>query len=141
MTPLKEELVERVEELKLRARQAVNSVLKSLGQELRLLRENRNLQDPLAIFEIQFQRLDELKKNLNTFFINFVELEKEKLFASIGKLEALGPLATLKRGFSVTLGMPGEKVLTSARRLKAGDLVKTRLSDGFFISQVKETGA
>ena len=141
VTPLKEELVERVEELKLRARQAVNSVLKSLGQELRLLRENRNLQDPLAIFEIQFQRLDELKKNLNTFFINFVELEKEKLFASIGKLEALGPLATLKRGFSVTLGMPGEKVLTSARRLKAGDLVKTRLSDGFFISQVKETGA
>ena len=66
---------------------------------------------------------------------------EEKLAALIGKLDALGPLATLKRGFSVSLKLPAEKVITSSAILKKGDLVKTKLSTGYFISQVKESHA
>jgi len=107
---------------------------------LRQLIENQSLRDPLGIFEIQFQRLDELKKNLESLFETFLKFKEEKLDSLIGKLEALGPLATLKRGFSVSLKLPEEKVITSAEVLKKKDLVKTKLSDGFFISEVREVG-
>ena len=137
--PLKDELIERIEELKLRNLQAMNGILKDLRQQLKALEENRSLRDPLAIFEIQFQKLDELKKTLSVLFQNALLMKKEKMLALIGKLEALGPLAILKRGFSVTLAMPGEKVVVSAGAVKVGDEIKTRLADGFFTSRVTGT--
>jgi len=137
--PLKDELIERIEELKLRNLQAMNGILKDLRQQLKALEENRRLRDPLAIFEIQFQKLDELKKTLSVLFQNALLMKKEKMLALIGKLEALGPLAILKRGFSVTLAMPGEKVVVSAGAVKVGDEIKTRLADGFFTSRVTGT--
>ncbi len=108
--PLKEELSARLAELRLRSLQAVNGLLKNLRQDLKALQENRALRDPLAIFEIRFQRLDELKKKLTVLFQTSLTLKKERLYALLGKLEALGPLATLKRGFSVSLKLPEEKI-------------------------------
>ena len=138
--PLKEELIDRIEELRLRSLQSANALVKNLRQELKTLKESRALQDPLAIFQIKFQKLDELWRNLNSIFSNFILLEKEKIGALVGKLEALGPLATLKRGFSVSMKFPEGKILTSVRKVKTGDMIKTRLTDGFFTSQVKEIG-
>lgn len=139
--PLKEELIERVEELKLRSLQGINGLIKDRRQELKLLAENRSLKDPLAIFEIQFQKLDELKKQANSLFQNFIAFKNEKIFSLLGKLEALGPLAVLKRGFSVSLKLPEEKIITSIKKIKVGDLLRTNLSDGFFTSQIKEIGS
>ncbi len=136
--PVQEEVLERVEELKLRSLQGINGLIRNLKQELKLLQENRSLKDPLAIFEAQFQKLDELKKQSSTWLQNFISLKKEKILALLGKLEALGPLAVLKRGFSVSLKLPEEKVITSVKKIKVGDLLKTKLSDGFFTSQIKE---
>jgi exodeoxyribonuclease VII large subunit len=136
--PRREELILRVNELKSRALGAFIGKIKSLRQELITLQESQGLQNPLLIFETRFQRLDELKKNLVLLFSNFVTLKKEKLSAAIGKLEALGPLATLKRGFSVSLRLPEEIVVTSASELKVGDRVRTRLSHGSFVGKVEE---
>ncbi len=138
VVPLKEELFLRTSELRARLLQSFGMIIKNLRQELKILAGNRALKDPLAIFEIKFQKLDELKKSLRHFFENFIALEKEKFFSLVGKLEALGPLATLKRGFSVSLRLPEEKVITSFRSVRAGDLVRTNLNEGFFVSQVKE---
>jgi len=138
--PLKDELVLKITDLKSRALQTFMQKLKFFRQELKQLTESQGLKDPLGIFEIKFQRLDELKKNCEALFEIFLKFKEEKLAALIGKLEALGPLATLKRGFSVSLKLPEEKVITSANFLKKGDWVKTKLSEGYFIGQVKETG-
>ena len=139
--PEKDELVLRITDLKARVFQAFGGKLRILKQELQQLVKSRGLKDPLGIFEIQSQKLDELKKNLASLFDTFLKFKEEKLFALIGKLEALGPLSILKRGFSVSLKLPEEKVIASSKILKAGDLVKTKLKEGFFISQVKETHA
>ena len=115
------------------------ALLKNLRLALKRFEASRALKNPLAIFEIQFQRLDELKKNLSSGFHNILAIQKERIFSLIGKLEALGPLETLKRGFSVSLRLPEEKILTSADLLKKGDRVKTKLFKGFFISEVQES--
>lgn len=137
--PVREELLLTLSDLKARAFQAFGGKIKILRQKLKQLSESRGLKDPLAIYEIKFQRLDELKKNLETFFSTFFKFKGDNLSSLIGKLEALGPLATLKRGFSVTLKLPEEKVVTSAKLLSVGDIVKTKLKEGFFVSEVRET--
>ncbi len=138
--PLKEDLVVRVSELKSRVFQAAMGFIKNLKQALKALKEARGLKDPLGIFGVQFQRLDELKKNVDSVFKTFLRLKKESLLSLLGKLEALGPAATLKRGFSVTLKLPQEKLITSFSMVKVGDRIKTKLSKGLLISEVTQVG-
>ncbi len=137
--PLKEEMLLTLSDFCQRLSLAFSGLLKNLRQELKRLSESAALKNPLGIFEAPFQRLDELKKNMAASFETFLKFKEEKLSFFIGKLEALGPLATLKRGFSVSLKLPEEKVITSFDFVKAGDYIKTKLSRGFFISEVKET--
>jgi exodeoxyribonuclease VII large subunit len=47
----------------------------------------------------------------------------------------------LRRGFSVTLKMPQGKIISSVKSLTPGDIVKTKLAEGFFISKVTEIKA
>jgi len=58
----------------------------------------RLLKSPKTVLENQLQRLDELKKNLETLLLAFFKLKKERFRGFLGKLEALGPLQILKRG-------------------------------------------
>jgi exodeoxyribonuclease VII large subunit len=136
--PAKQELVVRISDLKQRLLQAFAGMLRVWRQELRQLAESRGLRDPLAIFEIRAQKLDELRKNVSTLFETLIKFKTERLATLVGKLDALGPLATLKRGFSATLRLPSGSILTSAAGVKRGDRIQTRLSKGSLISQVTE---
>ncbi|OIO39166.1 MAG: exodeoxyribonuclease VII large subunit [Candidatus Omnitrophica bacterium CG07_land_8_20_14_0_80_50_8] len=135
--PLKDKLVLEIMDLKSRAFQAFTGRLKFFRQALKPLVESRGLRDPLGIFKIKSQKLDELKKNLEINFGTFLKFKTEKFEGLMGKLEALGPLAALKRGFSVSLKLPEEKLIRSVCFLKKGDWVKTKLREGFFVSEVK----
>lgn len=111
--PVRDELLARVAELKKSAKLAF-----------------------LNFFKIKAQETDELKKDLAEKFRNFYRINRERILALLGKLEVLGPLAVLRRGFSVT--MLGETIVTSVEQLRSGDKVRTRLDKGVFVSQVKE---
>ncbi len=139
--PLREDLVARIVELRSRACQASLSLVKGLRQDLDNLLDSPAIKDPLAIFETQFQRLDELRKSSSVFWETIFQTKREGFLSLLGKLKALGPLATLERGFSVTVRESDGKVVTSFDEVKKGELLKTKLSRGFLISQVKETHA
>ena len=113
--PRREDLLARIAELKARVRQAF-----------------------LADIPERFQRLDEMTRRLGMMLKNLVLQRKESAARLVGKLDALGPLATLKRGFSVTLKTPQEKVVTSVKAVKKGDTIKTRLKDGHILSRITE---
>ena len=51
-------------------------------------------------------------------------------------LEAVSPLATLARGYSVTSASDG-KVLKQTKQVREGDVLTTRLNDGWVESEVK----
>ncbi len=113
--PRREDLLARIAELKSRATQAF-----------------------LADIPNRFQRLDEIRRSLGVLLRGLVNSKKQEAAGLVGKLDVLGPLATLKRGFSVTLKLPGEKILSSARSAKTGDEIKTKLKDGWFKSRIME---
>jgi exodeoxyribonuclease VII large subunit len=135
--PVYDEVLARVEELKARSTQAVSGLLVEYRERLEDLRARRSLKDPLAVFEALFQRLDELKKGLGGCFKHFLVCQREKAGNLVHKLDALGPLATLKRGFSVTT-TPEGKVLASVKDAKQGQSVRTVLKDGSFTSKITE---
>jgi len=63
---------------------------------------------------------------------------REKLAVLSRALEAISPLATLQRGYSITLNKPGGSVLQNATQTKVGDILETRLASGWIFSQVTE---
>nr|WP_024965367.1 exodeoxyribonuclease VII large subunit [Pantoea sp. IMH] len=61
--------------------------------------------------------------------------DKQRFATLAAQLEGVSPLATLARGFSVTTSSEGE-VIKQTRQLHPGDLLKTRLDDGWVESEV-----
>ncbi len=113
--PRREDLLMRVVELSSRASQTILD-------EVRTWR--MNLESP--------------SRNLGRGLQDLLLAKKEAVSCLVGKLEALGPLSTLKRGFSVSMKLPEERLISSVRQLRAGDEVQTKLKDGFFKSRVTE---
>lgn len=136
--PPERELSARVVELKSRALSAVTGEIEALRERLEALAKNRVLRDPLAAFQASRQRFDELTRALVDRILLAVAFKRERIGALAGKLDALGPLSTLRRGFSVTLKLSSGRVVRSSKELKPGDRVRTRLAGGSFVSQVEE---
>lgn len=60
---------------------------------------------------------------------------KQRFSTLTAQLEGISPLATLARGFSVTTAADGQ-VVKKTRQLTPGDMLKTRLDDGWVESEV-----
>ena len=110
---LRMSLVKKVEIMKLRYEKCMNS---------RVFKEpTRNIND-------NYLRIDNYIKRLeNTIKIKQKE-EKTKYIELISKLDALSPLKTLTRGYSIV--ETDNKIIKSSKQLSAGDKIKLRFSDG-----------
>ena len=134
--PPQEELLLRLEEIKTRLNNEMEAMIAAARDVLENLKKSRGLLDPLYFFETKRQRLDEYGRVIAASAGARLALEHERLGSLMGKLEALGPLAVLRRGFSVT--RRGASVLADTKNLKVGEMVETFLAKGQFKSQVKE---
>ena len=77
--------------------------------------------------QYQYQLQQALERQLNA--------ARQRFSVGYSQLEAVSPLATLARGYSVTTAANG-KTLKKSKQVKTGDMLKTRLSDGWIESQV-----
>ncbi|AWH90115.1 exodeoxyribonuclease VII large subunit [Limnobaculum parvum] len=77
--------------------------------------------------QYQYQLQQALERQLNA--------ARQRFSVGYSQLEAVSPLATLARGYSVTTA-PDGKMLKKSKQVKTGDMLKTRLSDGWIESQV-----
>lgn len=75
----------------------------------------------------QYQLQQALERQMNA--------AKQRFSISYSQLEAVSPLATLARGYSVT-SAPDGSALKKTKQIKVGDVLKTRLSDGWVESSV-----
>lgn len=84
------------------------------------------------------RRFDRLKDRLDRSVRRDLEVRRMKLGRSAASLEALSPLGVLARGYSVTTREGQGDLLRSATEVAPGDLIRTRLASGSFVSQVVE---
>ncbi len=97
--------------------------------QLRVLASSRAMRSPAAVTAEKQMRLDELAVRMHSAGQVLLDRKKQGLAASIGKLEALSPLAVLQRGYAVAQNADGE-VTTSAAAFDAGDKITVRFADG-----------
>jgi exodeoxyribonuclease VII large subunit len=95
-------------------------------------------QSPAQRLQQLESRAAQLAQRLN-YCIN-IQLSKrrEKLAVLSRALDSISPLATLQRGYSITLKQPEAVVIHAASQAHTGDMLETRLAKGTIISQVKE---
>ncbi len=84
------------------------------------------------------QRIDGLIEQATRALRQRVRAEEMRFSSVLNEMDALSPLAVLKRGYSVTTALDNDKCVFSANSLKKGELVKTRLSKGAFISEITQ---
>ncbi|MFB3919841.1 MAG: exodeoxyribonuclease VII large subunit [Candidatus Velamenicoccus archaeovorus] len=86
----------------------------------------------------QSQHIDDLCEEMRRALQNRFEAKKLEVDGFCRELEALNPLAILRRGYSVTMAEDGRTAIRRTDQLKTGDRLKTRLAKGEFLSRVEE---
>ena len=155
--PQKTDVENYLNQLKIRLNKAIQHKLNINTQKLEEIKSRYLFQNPIAIYqakELQFDSLlDRLKfasKNITAIkekkyisimssyiFQNpkkILEPKQNKYLQLVSKLETLSPLATIKRGYTIT--KKDNKVITSTKELKKNDKIEITLTDGTINAEI-----
>jgi exodeoxyribonuclease VII large subunit len=136
VAPERDELSRRVLDLRNRVAQGVLGDLEEKKKNLKRLFDSYAFRQPADIIEQYTQRLDEIIRQMINYSDSLFREKKTAFQAAVSHLEALSPLGVLARGYSLTLNEKGHAI-RSIKEVKAGVMLKTRVSDGTVESLVK----
>jgi exodeoxyribonuclease VII large subunit len=115
---------------------SVSGVINRLNSGLMALRQM--LKSPQDRLLEKQQLLDEISGSLLSNMKHYLEITRQRTGNLTQRLDALSPLSILSRGYSLSMLMPEGAIVKDASRLKPGDVVKTILGKGSFLSSVQE---
>jgi len=110
------------------------------GAKMRLGTEGRNLllHSPVKIVSSLRQRLDFDRRSLGRG-IDRVLADKQMAFSILEKrVKDLSPLSILKRGYSITLKLPGKSVLRDSSDARKGKEVQVLLAKGELVCRIEK---
>lgn len=90
--------------------------------------QNRVYKEPMQGINEKYLSLDILIKNICDNINNKISMSKKDFINSITKLDALSPLKTLSRGYSITI--KNGIIVKQAKDLTKGDKIELKFSDG-----------
>lgn len=126
-----------LERLRQRMNFALDNQLKRAVSRQQRVTQRLNQQNPQPKIYRAQTRIQQLEFRLAENIRSRLSTTRERFGNAVTHLEAVSPLSTLARGYSVTTATDG-KVLKQTKQVKAGDVLTTRLSDGWVESEVKE---
>lgn len=125
-----------LEKLRQRMRVALDNQLKQATVRQRHVGQRLNQQNPQPRIWRAQTRIQQLEYRLAESLRAQLGVTRERFGKAVTHLEAVSPLSTLARGYSVTTAADGN-VLKQAKQVKTGDTLTTRLADGWIESEVK----
>lgn len=125
-----------LERLRQRMNVALENKIKQANQRQQRVSQRLNQQTPQPRIYRAQTRIQQLEYRLAENIRARLSEQRERFGNVVTHLEAVSPLSTLARGYSVTTATDG-KVLKQTKQVKAGDVLTTRLSDGWVESEVK----
>ncbi|HCB2208004.1 TPA: exodeoxyribonuclease VII large subunit [Citrobacter farmeri] len=126
-----------LERLHQRMNVAIDSQLKRTSQRQARLLQRLNQQSPQPRIYRAQTRIQQLEYRLAENVRSRLSATRERFGNAVTHLEAVSPLSTLARGYSVSTATDG-KVLKKVKQVKTGDVMTTRLEDGWVESQVTD---
>ncbi|EKA4469784.1 exodeoxyribonuclease VII large subunit [Vibrio parahaemolyticus] len=126
---------QQLDELDMRLRRAMQRFIDTRQQAVERKHHRLQLNSPVKHLAQQKSRLERVEHKLLDVMDRKLLTMRHQLAIAAEKLDTVSPLATLKRGYSITQTDQG-KVVTSADDVKTGDLLVTRLANGEIHSTV-----
>ncbi|ABV86639.1 exodeoxyribonuclease VII large subunit [Shewanella pealeana] len=125
------------DEMQLRLQQAMQTKLHAYALKQQNLSSRLANQSPQHRLTLEAQRLSYLSAKLNDAMDDKLKMSEQRLAHRAQQLDTVSPLATLSRGYSITLTGSG-KVVQAPSDTCVGDTLTTRLRDGSVTSTVVE---
>lgn len=109
--------------------------LQQINRQQYNLEQRLILCDPRPQLQNCRQRYIQQQFQLKQLITQILSQYREKFSVSCSRLEAVSPLATLARGYSISES-PNGQVLTKTQQIHIGETLKTRLQDGWLESKI-----
>lgn len=145
------DILELIKQLEIRLYKNVKHKLDIYKNKIEDLKNRKILKNPVMLYDIKEQKLDILLDKVKYFMTDLVnaknnelaqikrstvfrdsnkilDIKKNKYLNIIGKLEALSPLLTIKRGYLIA--KKDDKVITSVLDVKSHDRIDLTMKDG-----------
>ncbi|WP_051117570.1 exodeoxyribonuclease VII large subunit [Vibrio campbellii] len=126
---------QQLDELEMRLQRAMQRFITTRQQAVERKHHRLQLNSPVKRLAEQKSKLDRVEQKLLDAMDRKLLTIRHQLAIAAEKLDTVSPLATLKRGYSITQTEQGQ-VVTQAKDVKTGDVLVTRLSDGELRSTV-----
>jgi exodeoxyribonuclease VII large subunit len=134
-----EQQQQRLDELSLKLEQRFGNMLLSQEHRLDKLSARLILYSPMHRLKQMSARLKTCGQRLGYLSQTLLSKKQMHLAALSRELNAISPLQTLGRGYSITqISITGE-ILRSSKQVQAGDKITTRLADGELVSVVDKS--
>ena len=125
-----------IAQLQKRLLQSVSLFYERAKRRFDLALNSRVLKNPEAIFQAKEQELDDLTLRMENAWKEKLSNFTHRFELAQNQLQALGPQAVLKRGYSITRKADGS-ILSRARQTAPGETVFIQVQDGMIRSEVK----
>ena len=122
------ELEKKLLDYKLRYKLALKKKIEMMRLKYEKCMSLRVFKEPMQQINEKYILIDKQVRNLKEYITNKLKSEKIKEMELISKLDALSPLKTLTRGYSIVQKDNG--IVKSSKDLKKGDEINIRFSDG-----------
>lgn len=119
-----------------RFKQALRKRLELMRMRYEKAMSSRVFTDPMKQINEKYILVDMKTKEIENNILNKLKESKNKATNIITKLDALSPLKTLARGYSIT--EYNGKILKSVKQIKTNDEIKIRLNDGNITAKALE---
>ncbi|HAH67606.1 MAG TPA: exodeoxyribonuclease VII large subunit [Gammaproteobacteria bacterium] len=93
--------------------------------------------NPKINIEAERQNLEMKNMALSNAIIGHIESKRNRFSVMTAQLEGASPLQSLSRGYALVTNEDGRNI-KSVKKIKTGASVKTKLSDGSFVSRVEK---
>lgn len=129
------DLINNINQIKTRLGKSILNKLELNKNKLNALLNSYILKNPKGLYEVKMQKLDNLVDKLNIYTTNIFESKETKYISLIDKMEALNPIKTLKRGYSITRV---DNKVVDFKQLKKDMIITTEFTEGEVISKIME---
>ncbi len=137
-TPILDELKDKLQDYFIRLQMSYKNYIKDKRIKLEINKTNLNAYSPIYKLNENRNKLQILLKDLISAVNINNDNSRKKLEILGGKLNALSPLSTLDRGFSIAMDNDNN-ILKSVDNINNNDIINVVLSDGTIISKVIKT--
>jgi exodeoxyribonuclease VII large subunit len=130
---------QRLDQLEQRSRFIVNRYISNLQSELNEVSGQLKRLSPVHGIARQRLRQENLGQRLGSAMQRLLSGKQRRLGLSSRALDTISPLATLERGYAIVSRLPERQILHQASKVKPGDRVEARLSEGVLVCSVEQT--